>query len=153
MYGRFAQYRMPWGREPFWATGRCIMLADSWYKWVKNPDAPKKKQPFYIHRRDKQPMYFAGIGQFRRDGGAPQTEMALSSLPLTAIKAWSIYLIVGRSCFRRKAQQSGWTRKPRRCRQSGYCTTTANQWRSLTGTPLEEQLEMEKRRIGTAGTC
>src|SRR5690606_23152864 len=33
---------------------------------------PKSKQPYYIRRRDKQPMYFAGIGQFRRDGGEPQ---------------------------------------------------------------------------------
>lgn len=88
---------VPWGWEPFWAkgkrppsinarsetvaagkffrsiweTGRCIVPADGWYEWVENPDAARKKQPYYIHRRDKQPMYFAAIGQFKRDGGEP----------------------------------------------------------------------------------
>ena len=85
---------VPWGWEPFWATGkrppainargetaatgkffsaiwktgRCLIPADGWYEWVKDADDPRQKQPYYIHRRDKQPMYFAGIGQFRRDG-------------------------------------------------------------------------------------
>ncbi|SDS04378.1 Putative SOS response-associated peptidase YedK [Halopseudomonas litoralis] len=89
---------VPWGWEPFWAkgkrppainargetaatgkffkqiweSGRCVIPADGWYEWVKDSADPKKKQPYYIHRRDKQPMYFAGIGQFRRDGSEPQ---------------------------------------------------------------------------------
>jgi len=88
---------VPWGWEPFWAKGkrppainargetaatgkffksiwkdgRCVIPADGWYEWVKDPADPKQKQPYYIHRRDKQPMYFAGIGQFRRDGSEP----------------------------------------------------------------------------------
>lgn len=89
---------VPWGWEPFWAKGkrppainarcetaatgkffkaiwepgRCVIPADGWYEWVKDPDDPRKKQPYYIHRRDGAPMYFAGIGQFRRDGSEPR---------------------------------------------------------------------------------
>lgn len=88
---------VPWGWEPFWAkgkrppainargetaasgkffsaiwkTGRCVIPADGWYEWVKDPEDSKQKQPYYIRRRDRQPMYFAGIGQFRRSGGEP----------------------------------------------------------------------------------
>lgn len=83
-----------WGWEPFWAkrkrppainargetaatgkffsaiwkSGRCLIPADGWYEWVKDPVDAKQKQPHFIRRRDQQPMYFAGIGQFRRDG-------------------------------------------------------------------------------------
>ena len=89
---------VPWGWAPFWAkgtrppainarsetaatgkffkqiweTGRCVIPADGWYEWVKNPDDPTQKQPYYIHRKDGEPMYFAGIGQFRRDGSGPK---------------------------------------------------------------------------------
>lgn len=88
---------VPWGWEPFWAKGkrppainarsetaatgkffkaiwadgRCLIPADGWYEWVKDPVDPKQKQPYYIHRKDGEPMYIAGIGQFRRDGSEP----------------------------------------------------------------------------------
>lgn len=52
-----------------WSTGRCIVPADGWYEWVADPNDPKTKQPFYIRRKDRQPMYFATIGQFERCGG------------------------------------------------------------------------------------
>lgn len=52
-----------------WATGRCIVPADGWYEWVADPNDPKAKQPYYIRRKDGQPMYLAAIGQFERRGG------------------------------------------------------------------------------------
>lgn len=58
--------------KSIWESGRCIVPADGWYEWVKDQDDPKKTQPYYIHRRDNQPMYFAGLGQFRRDGSEPK---------------------------------------------------------------------------------
>jgi len=89
---------VPWGWAPFWAKGkrppainargetaatgnffkaiwrdgRCVIPADGWYEWVKDSNDPKQKQPYYIHRKDGEPMFLAGIGQFRRDGGGPQ---------------------------------------------------------------------------------
>lgn len=90
---------VPWGWEPFWAKGRrppainargetaatgkffkaiwmdgrCVIPADGWYEWVQlDPDDKKSKQPYYIHRKDGEPMYFAGIDQFRRDGSEPR---------------------------------------------------------------------------------
>ena len=39
---------------------RCLILADGFYEWKQLHDS-KKKQPYLIQRRDKQPFAFAGI--------------------------------------------------------------------------------------------
>jgi putative SOS response-associated peptidase YedK len=38
---------------------RCIVPATGYYEWQKRPGGPK--QPFYITRRDRQPISFAGL--------------------------------------------------------------------------------------------
>jgi len=38
---------------------RCIVPASGYYEWQKRPGGPK--QPFYITRRDRQPIGFAGL--------------------------------------------------------------------------------------------
>ena len=48
------------------AKKRCIIPADGFYEWrvVAPPSTPKgrpKKQPAFIHRRDGEPMAFAGL--------------------------------------------------------------------------------------------
>ena len=42
---------------------RCLVPADGFYEWRKDPDAPPKakKQPFFIHRPDGEPLAFAGL--------------------------------------------------------------------------------------------
>jgi putative SOS response-associated peptidase YedK len=42
---------------------RCIIPADGFYEWRKDPDAPPKakKQPYFIHRPDGEPFAFAGL--------------------------------------------------------------------------------------------
>jgi putative SOS response-associated peptidase YedK len=46
---------------------RCIIPADGFYEWQKNPDNPKgKKQPFFIHRPDGEPFAFAGLWEVWR---------------------------------------------------------------------------------------
>jgi putative SOS response-associated peptidase YedK len=45
---------------------RCLIPADGFYEWkvIGPPSSPKgrpKKQPMYIHRRDDEPMAFAGL--------------------------------------------------------------------------------------------
>lgn len=92
---RFA--KLPWGYEPFWAQGkrppainarvetaatskffktawpnRALVSADGWYEWVKDPNDPKRKQPYYITLKSGDPMWFAAIGQFDRTGFATQ---------------------------------------------------------------------------------
>lgn len=42
------------------ATRRCIVPADGFYEWKAVPGR-KAKQPFFIHRRDDEPMAFAGL--------------------------------------------------------------------------------------------
>jgi putative SOS response-associated peptidase YedK len=39
---------------------RCLIPADGFYEWAKVP-GHKKKQPYYIHRADGEPVVFAGM--------------------------------------------------------------------------------------------
>lgn len=49
-----------------WKSGRALVMADGWYEWKKDPDDPKRKQPYFIRLRSGDPMYFAAIGHFPR---------------------------------------------------------------------------------------
>ncbi|MEM9133608.1 MAG: SOS response-associated peptidase [Actinomycetota bacterium] len=77
-----------WGLVPFWAKDRkvgsrminarsetildkpayrraiqkrrCLIPADGFYEWAKVP-GHKKKQPYFIHHRDDEPLVFAGL--------------------------------------------------------------------------------------------
>jgi putative SOS response-associated peptidase YedK len=47
---------------------RCLVPADGFYEWRKDPDAPKsaKKQPYFIHSPDGEPYAFAGLWEVWR---------------------------------------------------------------------------------------
>lgn len=54
------------------ASRRCLVPAQGWYEWQKSPvatDAKGKprKQPFFIHRADGEPVAMAGLYEFWRD--------------------------------------------------------------------------------------
>ncbi|MCU6339093.1 SOS response-associated peptidase family protein [Enterobacter quasiroggenkampii] len=49
-----------------WENGRAICFADGWYEWKREGD---KKQPYFIHRKDGQPLFFACIGSAPYDRG------------------------------------------------------------------------------------
>lgn len=81
--------KLRWGWEPFWAKGkrpptinarsetvatskffkqlwpqgRVLVPADGWYEWVRDPQNPKNKQPYYIRLKSRKPMFFAGLAQ------------------------------------------------------------------------------------------
>ena len=41
---------------------RCLIVVDGFYEWaVPDPAEPKKKVPFYFHRKDGEPITFAGL--------------------------------------------------------------------------------------------
>jgi putative SOS response-associated peptidase YedK len=77
-----------WGYAPHWAKGkippainarvetvatgkffraiwkhRALALADGWFEWVKHPDDPKIKQPYFIKAKDGAPLFFASLCQ------------------------------------------------------------------------------------------
>ncbi|TWI58666.1 putative SOS response-associated peptidase YedK [Pseudomonas duriflava] len=54
-----------------WKHGRALVAADGWYEWKKDPDNPKRKQPYFICLASREPLFFAAIGQFHR---SDQTE-------------------------------------------------------------------------------
>lgn len=78
-----------WGWAPFWAKGkrpdpinarvetvttgkffkqllpkgRALVMADGWYEWAKDPNDPKKKQPYFIRLKSQAPMFFAALAE------------------------------------------------------------------------------------------
>ncbi|MEO6996910.1 MAG: SOS response-associated peptidase [Terracoccus sp.] len=51
---------------------RCLVPAQGWYEWQVSPTAldakgKPRKQPFFIHRSDGEPVAFAGLYEFWRD--------------------------------------------------------------------------------------
>jgi len=46
--------------KPLWNHGRAIVPADGWFEWKKEGD---KKQPYFIHHKKNQPLFFAAIGK------------------------------------------------------------------------------------------
>ncbi|MGO8870806.1 MAG: SOS response-associated peptidase [Acidimicrobiales bacterium] len=44
---------------------RCIVPADGFYEWEKTPGTARR--PFYFHRRDGEPLAFAGLWEIWRD--------------------------------------------------------------------------------------
>ncbi|WP_288357077.1 SOS response-associated peptidase family protein [uncultured Pseudomonas sp.] len=57
-----------------WKTGRALVIADGWYEWKKDPEDPKRKQPYFIRLKSKEPMFFAAIGQFRPVNQEPRED-------------------------------------------------------------------------------
>ncbi|KIH80559.1 SOS response-associated peptidase family protein [Pseudomonas batumici] len=49
--------------KQLWPTGRALVVADGWYEWVKDPNDPKKKQPYFIRLKSLAPMFFAALAQ------------------------------------------------------------------------------------------
>jgi putative SOS response-associated peptidase YedK len=88
-----------WGLVPFWAKEpkvgsrminarvetlqskfkrtlerrRCLIPADGFYEWQERPKG-QKKQPFFIHRKDGEPLVFAGLWEVWHDPGDDNAE-------------------------------------------------------------------------------
>ncbi|WP_058912062.1 SOS response-associated peptidase family protein [Entomohabitans teleogrylli] len=52
--------------RPLLEHGRAVVPADGWFEWKKEDG---KKQPYFIHRKDGQPIYMAAIGRAPFDHG------------------------------------------------------------------------------------
>ena len=49
--------------KQLWTKGRALVMADGWYEWVKDPNDPKKKQPYFIRLKSQTPMFFAALAE------------------------------------------------------------------------------------------
>lgn len=49
--------------KQLWPKGRAIVPSEGWYEWVKDPDDPKKKQPYFIRLKSQRPMFFGALAQ------------------------------------------------------------------------------------------
>jgi putative SOS response-associated peptidase YedK len=53
------------------ARRRCLIPADGFYEWQKQP-GKKRKQPVFVHLRSGEPMAFAGLWEIWRDPKAAE---------------------------------------------------------------------------------
>jgi putative SOS response-associated peptidase YedK len=60
---------------------RCILPADGFYEWEKLPG--RRKQPVFVHRRDGEPIAFAGLWEVWRDDHEPDAPWLLSCAIVT----------------------------------------------------------------------
>ena len=49
--------------KQLWPNGRAIVPSEGWYEWVKDPDDPKKKQPYFIRLKSRRPMFFGALAE------------------------------------------------------------------------------------------
>jgi putative SOS response-associated peptidase YedK len=64
------------------AKRRCIVPADGFYEWRKIADR-KQKQPYFIFRRDREPLAFAGLWEIWHDPGDDDAERVRSCVIVT----------------------------------------------------------------------
>lgn len=57
--------------KQLWPNGRALVPADGWFEWVKDPEDPKKKQPYFIRLKSHAPMFFAALARVT-SGTEPQ---------------------------------------------------------------------------------
>jgi putative SOS response-associated peptidase YedK len=63
---------------------RCLIPADGFYEWRAVPGTkPKRKQPYFIARVDREPMAFAGLSEVWRDRGEPDAPWVRSCAIVT----------------------------------------------------------------------
>lgn len=60
------------------ASGRCIVVADGFLEWRKTPVG---RQPLWFRRKDKGPLYFAGLVRPARDAAAMPRFVVLTTSP------------------------------------------------------------------------
>lgn len=66
---------------------RCLIPADGFYEWQKQPGSTKK-QPFYIHYRDNRPFAFAGLWEaWQSKGPASEEALAIESCTIVTTAA------------------------------------------------------------------
>jgi len=63
-----ASYKSPFKKR------RCLVPADGFFEW-KPVEGQKKKQPYFIHATDGQPLAFAGLWSVWRPKGAPDEDL------------------------------------------------------------------------------
>jgi len=59
------------------ARHRCLIVADGFYEWRREPDDPKRRTPFYFRRADGGLLLFAGLWDRWRDRTRPDDEAAM----------------------------------------------------------------------------
>jgi putative SOS response-associated peptidase YedK len=60
---------------------RCILPADGFYEWEPGPG--RRKQPVFVHRRDGEPIAFAGLWEVWRDDTVPDAPWLLTCAIVT----------------------------------------------------------------------
>ncbi len=77
--------------KPLWQHGRAICFSDGWFEWKREGD---KKQPYFIHRAEGQPIFMAAIGSVPFERGDDVEGFLI--VTAAADQGWSIFTTAGR---------------------------------------------------------
>jgi putative SOS response-associated peptidase YedK len=55
--------------KPLMRGGRCVVAASGWYEWTGEKGA---KQPWHIHRKDREPIFMLALANFGPAGERPE---------------------------------------------------------------------------------
>ncbi len=88
--------------KPLWEHGRAICFADGWFEWKKEGNT---KQPYFIQRKDGQPIFMAAIGRTPFERGDHAEGFLIVTAPPIAVL--SIFMTVGRWSWRLKPPGNG----------------------------------------------
>jgi len=58
--------------KALWPNGRALAPANGWFEWVKDPDNPQKKTPYFIRLKADRPMFFAALAEVQSGMQADQ---------------------------------------------------------------------------------
>lgn len=49
--------------KQLWPNGRALVPSEGWYEWVKDPENPKQKQPYFIRLKSQAPMFYGALAE------------------------------------------------------------------------------------------
>jgi putative SOS response-associated peptidase YedK len=88
--------------RPLWEHGRAIVFADGWFEWKQQNGV---KQPFFIYRKDGNPLLLAAIGKPPFENGNDQEGFLI--VTAAADEDCWIFTIGDRSCTHRMPHVNG----------------------------------------------
>lgn len=88
--------------RPLWEHGRTIVFADGWFEWKQQNGV---KQPFFIYRKDGNPLLLAAIGKPPFENGNDQEGFLI--VTADADEGCWTFTIGGRSCTHRLPPVNG----------------------------------------------
>lgn len=70
-----------------WPSGRALVPSEGWYEWLKSPDNPRKKQPYFFRLKNRKPLFLERLPRCTRALSRMSKMVSSLSRP-PATRAW-----------------------------------------------------------------